>query len=118
MQLRSLLLGQVTGFEDLEIEQKPDEITLARGNDSLRTFSFTRERTRETELGEKTKTRASWKDRQLILEETGKDLSIREVFTLIPDGSRLTHAVRLEAKGLEQPLSLRLMYNRVEDSEE
>ena len=41
-----LLLEQVTGFEDLEIEQRPDEITLARGNESLRIFSFTRERTR------------------------------------------------------------------------
>jgi hypothetical protein len=118
MQLRSLLLGQVTGFEDLEIEQEPDEITLARGNDSLRSFSFSRERTRETELGDKTKTQASWKDRQLILKETGKDLSIVEAFTLLPGGSRLTHVVRLEAKPLEQPLELRLIYDRVADSEE
>jgi hypothetical protein len=113
VQLRRLLLESVTGYEDLEIEQKPDEITLARGNDSLRTFSFSRERTRELESGEKTKTRASWKQGQLILTEKGKDLNIVEAFTLIPGGSRLTHAVRLEAKPLEKPLELRLIYDRV-----
>ena len=71
IQLRNFLMKQVSGFEDLEIEQTAEEITLARGNDSLRLFSFARERTRQTELGGKTKVRASWKDGQLRLEENG-----------------------------------------------
>jgi hypothetical protein len=118
VQLRRLLLDGVTGFEDLEIEQKPDEIVLARGNETLRIFSFSRDRKSETGWTGTTTLRAGWDEGKLTLEETGKDLKIIEAFTLIPGGSRLTHAVRLEAKALEQPLSLSLIYDRVADSEE
>lgn len=114
IQLRRYLLEQVAGYEDLEIEQDAREIRLARGNDTLRLFAFDRERTRESDVGGRTKARARWDGPQLVIEEEGEDAKLVEAFTLVPDGKRLTHAIRLEAKSLQAPLELRLMYNRVE----
>jgi len=113
VQLRRYLLEQVAGFEDLEIEQNAREIILARGNDTLRIFSFDRERSRDTSFGMRTVARVRWNGPKLVLEETGEDTQLVETFTLVPDGTRLTHAIHFESKSLLAPLDLRLLYTRV-----
>jgi hypothetical protein len=116
VRLREDMLAAADQLEQLEIAQSPTEIKIAQG-ELTRIFYFGREHTRQTEGGEKLKARSSWKGQQLVIDQEGeKGLRIIQVFTLLPGGRQVIHALRYESPVLHQPLEIKLLYDRANEA--
>ncbi len=113
IELRKLLMDRVQTLKDVEITQNEREFTIVDGEIGVRIFYFDREHVRQTAEGIKLTCRTRWDGPKLVIDEKGERVRILEVFTVVPDGSRLTRSVHLEHKLRKEPLDLRLLYDRV-----
>jgi hypothetical protein len=117
VELRAWMLELAGNPENelLEIEQTATEFATGFGDDRRR-YYFSRKSTRQDALGEilKASIRPGDEPRQLVIEEKGDASRIIEVYTLLPDGKNLVVALRWENEYLEEPLDLRLVFDRVE----
>jgi hypothetical protein len=114
VQLRSLMLSELSQAASLEIDQTPTEIKVVHGEAGVRVFYFGRDGVRIAGNGMKLKTRLRWEGHQLVIEETGADgMRLVETYTLVPGGDRMTLALRWESRWLKAPLELALIFERV-----
>lgn len=115
--LRELMLSVAQHLDEMDIVQDAKQIKISHG-DLLRIYYFGREHVRESATGEKLKARSSWKGEELVIDqEGGKGLRIIETYTLQPGGDHIVETLRYENSLLQQPLEIKLVYDRAEGSE-
>jgi hypothetical protein len=113
VELRQFLLDRVGLFDQLDVKQTPDDITIAHGEEDVRIFYFGREHVRNDVQGRKLRCRNRWEGSQLIIEEEGDDKNrVLQVLTAVPQRNQLVHNVRFENSALKEPLELKLLYDR------
>ena len=113
LEVRKFLLAAVPSLGDLEFEVSPLEIKTTHGEAAVRIFNLTRASAGSSGLsGEKVMRQARWQGKQLVLESKGKDSHLTETITLATEEKRITYALHFEAKLLEKPLDLNLVYDR------
>ena len=113
LEVRKFLLAAVPSLSDLEFEVSPAEIKTTHGEAAVRIFNLTRQSAGSSGLsGEKVMRQARWQGKQLVLESRGKDSHLIETITMSTEEKRITYALHFEAKLLEKPLDLNLVYNR------
>jgi hypothetical protein len=116
--LRELMLSVAQHLDEMDITQDAKQIKINH-DDLLRIYYFGREHVRQSATGEKLKTRSSWKGQQLVIDqEGGKGLRIVETYTLLPGGDHIVETLRYENSLLQQPLEIKLIYDRAEGSGE
>lgn len=113
--IRSWLLG-ITEKPDagvLTVEQSPTEFRSGTGDD-LRLYYFNRESARQGEGGGLRRASVRWQGQQIVVEERAEKGSgrITEVYTLEPGGKTLVVDWTLEHKSLQQPLVLKLVFEK------
>lgn len=114
VQLREFLLATLPVLQSVEIEQTPQEVKTIHGESGVRVFYLTRKSSGTSAADATTVTRqARWQGTQLVLESKGKESSLLEVLTLVPERKLLTYSVKLEHKLFKAPLELNLAYDRV-----
>lgn len=112
--LRELMLSVAQHLDEMDVAQDAKQIKISHG-DLLRIYYFGREHVRQSATGEKLKARSSWKGEQLVIDQEGGDgLRIIETYTLLPGGEHLVETLRYENKLLQQPLEIKLIYDRAE----
>ncbi len=113
LEVRKFLLAAVPSLRDLEFEVSKVEIKTTHGEAAVRIFNLTRPSAGSSGLsGEKVMRHARWQGRQLVLESKGKDSHLIETITPSTEEKRITYALHFEAKLLEKPLDLNLVYDR------
>ena len=111
--MRKFLLAAVPALSDLEFEVSPVEIKTTHGETGVRIFNLTRKSAGNSGLtGEKVTRGARWQGSQLVLESKGKDSLLTETITVSTEEHRMTYALRFEAKILEKPLEISMVYDR------
>lgn len=111
--LRDALLAGVPAFEQLEIEQKGDEVRTVHGEDGVRNFNLKRASTGTAlATGEKVKREARWQGEQLVLESSSGKLRTLEVLTRYAERDQVIEVFRIEMDLLEKPIELKLVYDR------
>jgi hypothetical protein len=114
VRLRELMLSVAQHLDEMDVAQDAQQIKITHG-DLLRIYYFGREHVRQSATGEKLKARSSWKGQQLVIDqEGGNGLRIIETYTLLPGGDHLVETLRYENKLLQQPLEIKLIYDRAE----
>jgi hypothetical protein len=112
--VREFLLATVPAFQNLEIQNSGDEVKTIHGQGGSRIFYLTRASAGTSAMsGETVKRQARLQGGQLLLESKGKEGKLNESLTL-EGGSRLAYVVHLEQKRLNDPLDVRLVYDRTE----
>ncbi|HEY7411292.1 MAG TPA: hypothetical protein VII13_11145 [Vicinamibacteria bacterium] len=111
--LRKLLLDRAQFMKDVEIALDDREFKIVDGDIGVRIFYFGRKHTRQTPEGITLACQTRWDGDKLVVDEKGKDVHVVEVFTVVPDGSRLTRSIHLEHDLRKGPLELRMLYDRV-----
>ncbi|MEQ8485466.1 MAG: hypothetical protein RIB46_14000 [Pseudomonadales bacterium] len=89
---------------ELEIEQGPDSMGISYDGDDYRDVSWGERRRGLWEV------RAGWNEGRLLILSKASDADAEEVFTLSPDGSRLTIDTRIRATG--DTLAVRRVFGR------
>jgi hypothetical protein len=113
LEVRKFLLAAVPSLNDLEFDVSPVEIKTTHGEAAVRIFNLTRASAGNSGLtGAKVMRQARWQDKQLVLESKGKDSRLTETITMSTEEKRITYALHFEAKLLEKPLDLNLVYDR------
>jgi hypothetical protein len=113
VEVRAFLLAAVPALSHLQLELTPAEVKTVHGEAGARIFSLTRKNAGTSAVtGETVQRQAHWKGEQLILETRGKDSHLTEAVTPVPARRQITYALRYEAKVLEKPLDLSLVYDR------
>lgn len=113
LEVRKFLLAAVPSLNQLEFEVSPVEIKTTHGEAAVRIFNLTRPSAGSSGLsGEKVMRQAHWQGRQLVLESKGKESRLVETITVSTEEKRITYALHFEAKLLEKPLDLNLVYDR------
>ena len=111
--LRDALLAGVSAFEQLEIEQKGDEVRTVHGEDGVRHFNLERASTGTAlATGEKVRREARWQGEQLVLESSSGKLKTLEVLTRYAERDQVIEVFRIEMDLLEKPIELKLVYDR------
>jgi hypothetical protein len=116
--LRNWLLPTVERLDRFEVAQSAQEIKVVGGNEDdprVRIFRFDGERTRIGEAGVKFKYKTKWEGPVLTIEEEAEKGKGKIIDTLAfeADGKSLVHTIRFDARGLKEPLDLRLVYTRI-----
>lgn len=113
LEVRRFLLAAVPSLNALEFEVSQVEIKTTHGEAAVRIFNLTRQSAGNSGLsGEKVMRQAHWQGKQLVLESKGKDSHLVETITMSTEEKRITYALHFEAKLLEKPLDLNLVYDR------
>jgi len=113
LEVRKFLLAAVPSLKDLEFEVSPVEVKTTHGEAAVRIFNLTRQSAGSSGLsGERVMRQAHWQGKQLVLESKGKDSHLVETITPATEEKRITYALHFEAKLLEKPLDLNLVYDR------
>lgn len=89
---------------ELEIEQGPDSMGIRYDGENYRDVSWGERRRGLWEV------RAGWHEGRLLILSKASDADAEEVFTLSPDGSRLTIDTRIRATG--DTLAVRRVFGR------
>jgi len=117
--IRRWLLGVIEDPEAryLTIEQSRREFKSGLG-DNVSIYYFGREASSSGPGREPLKVTVSWQDAQLVTEERSEDGGrLTALYTLLPGDETLIVAIRLEHKSLDEPLQVRMMFDRVPDEE-
>ncbi len=113
LEVRKFLLAAVPSLTELEFEVSPAEIKTTHGEAGVRIFNLTRPSAGSSGLsGEKVMRQARWQGKQLVPESKGKDSHLIETITPSTEEKRIVYALHFEAKLLEKPLDLNLVYDR------
>jgi len=116
LELRNWMLQMEQQFRELEIVHEGNEFKTYYGEDGVRIFYLNRPHVRTDMKGRKLDCKTRWEGEQLVIEQTGADKTrVFEVYTLLPGGKQLILAVRWESKWLKQPLTLRSVYDLVDE---
>jgi hypothetical protein len=115
---REALEDFVRGAQQIEVEQKADQVQFSYADDDVRIFYPGRQHVRQRAGGVKVKAAPRWEGESFVVEqmleggvfEGAKDI---ETYTLEEGGSRLGMMVHLDDKHLKEPLNARLVYDRV-----
>jgi hypothetical protein len=113
LEVRKFLLAVVPVLQRLEIEVSPTEVKTIHGEDGARIFSRTRKNAGSSAMtGQTVMRHATLQGAQLLLESKGKDSLLTETITVGAEGQQMTCVLHFEAKLLEKPLDLNLVYDR------
>jgi len=113
LEVRKFLLATIPVFNDLQFDLTPAEIKTTHGETGVRIFNLSRATAGTSTLtGEKVMRQARWEGQKLILDSKGKDSHMVETITVATEQKRISYALHFEAKVLEKPLDLNLVYDR------
>jgi hypothetical protein len=111
LEVRKFLLAVIPSLQHLEIEMSAAEIKTIHGEGGARIFSLVRKSAGTSALtGERVTRSATLEGRKLTLESKGKDSVLIETLTATSESKQLVYSLHFEAKILEKPLDLNLVY--------